>query len=149
MNEIDKKFELITKGLDDYKHNCSKCKLETVHNTISQFSEQGHQLDDSYHYQWNTDYQIIQCKGCETISFCYIATDDQDIALDYNNKPYPVKTIKLFPTSYNNNLSPIDTSAIPPKVAAIYLETLNNHNNLQWEPSRGKCQSVTSCLAPC
>src|SRR5262249_46963929 len=64
--------------MNAYAHNpldmrfqgpCSKCDNKTTH--------QVHAIVEAYEYNlgsgdpFNTKYQIIQCLGCETISFCH------------------------------------------------------------------------------
>ena len=53
-----------------FKILCSSCKNNTKHKVLTSINEKGSEpWDEYYSFQWDTDYEIIQCLGCETVSF--------------------------------------------------------------------------------
>lgn len=50
---------------------CCNCKISTKHKILTDISVEGHEKDEQGRviYYWNDEYQIIQCQGCENVSF--------------------------------------------------------------------------------
>lgn len=107
--------------------DCEKCAGEKEHTVISSYTDKGSQTikDEGFGVWWENEYQIIQCRGCKTISFRvkkYFSEDDNDDASD------PTK-IYLYPKRSWNNKQHIAMNKLPKSVATIYSEIIKAYNN--------------------
>jgi hypothetical protein len=102
--------------------DCTKCKQATNHDILH--SESVHDYDDDSGIHWGTDYQMIRCRGCETISFAERSWNSEDT--DPEGQPiiglvlYPSRTIRKPIESYYH---------LPDKVRKVYQETLRALSN--------------------
>jgi len=122
MDTISKTFTL--KNGDDKKQRivCRECCRETLHSIISTYSEKGSEDCENGNYvDWNCDNQIIQCLGCESVSFRTVSTFSEDMDFDKNGPFYP-KTIKYYP-GRAEGLKSIDSYLLPDSIQLIYKET--------------------------
>lgn len=104
---------------------CQSCKNKTQHKVINSVSEIGTEEMDHYNeFHWESDFEIIQCLGCETISFRSEHSNsegyDYDEDVPYMELIYPKRTkdswnIKNF---YN----------VPVNLKRIYRETIDTYN---------------------
>ena len=88
--------------------------------------------DNFYAY---TDYQIVQCQGCETVSFRVFSENSEDIDFSYeedgNTVGSPVQAVTLYPSRNEGRGVIKDDYLLPPKIQRIYKETINAFNNQQ------------------
>src|SRR5690606_13463922 len=59
---------------------CRQCKRSTKHLILSEINlsgEAGTPYSTDYH--WNNDYQIVQCQGCELVSFRETHENSEDV----------------------------------------------------------------------
>lgn len=111
------------------KSFCGKCKTYTNQDVLHE-SEKHDAEEDGW---WETrQYQIIQCAGCETISFRQIYTDIQMESAwspeDGDGRPM---SIDLFPNNSIHHLPINSFSHTPLNIRAIYKETMESYNNNQ------------------
>ena len=59
------------------KFFCNSCKGLRNHEIIFEHKVRGEEED--YAYQWIKKYNVIQCSGCDDISFLYVFGDNQMI----------------------------------------------------------------------
>lgn len=106
------------------KSYCGSCKRETNQEVIDEelvpFSDEGENVfgEDKY--------QIICCRGCDTISFREIGWFSEDI------NPYtgePLLRIVLYPRVSVNDLQLKQVMEIPRKIRQIYRETIESYND--------------------
>lgn len=115
---------------------CRNCKNSTNHLILKDVHIDG-QYGDEYYGEWQTmvdwqkDYQIIQCLGCENITFRNISSNSEDIIqispYDYEE----VITEKLYPNPENGREALEDSYILPTNLKRIYDETLNTLNSGQ------------------
>ena len=57
---------------------CSQCKCDTNHIVLKSIEASGSSGGDDPYF-WDTSYQIIQCLGCDAVSFCSLSTNSEDM----------------------------------------------------------------------
>ncbi len=107
--------------------DCEECEGEKEHTVISSYTDKGSQMikDEGFGVWWENEYQIIQCRGCKTISFRtknYFSEDDNDDDSD------PTK-IYLYPERIWKNKQPIEMIRLSHSVSTIYWEVIKTYNN--------------------
>ena len=99
---------------------CSKCKRKTKHTILSDITLNGTFED----IDWYEDYQIIQCRGCETISFRKTHQNSENID--------PINGYETFEDIYPNpeqgRTLISDYNILPSKLYKIYSETISSLN---------------------
>lgn len=106
--------------------NCEECQGEKEHEIISSYIDKGSQMlkDEGYGVWWENEFQIIQCRGCKTISFRkkeYFSEDDFD-----DTDP---TRIYLYPERRWSEKQQIETLYFPRSVSSIYREVIKTYNN--------------------
>jgi hypothetical protein len=115
-----------TKG-DRPKVHCTKCNSETRHIVLQSVDETGSEQLDPYDahctIDWSNSYQIIQCQGCETISFRHLNwfSEAQDFDCDGTSE-------KLYPHTAKITLQCKDFLNVPPAIRRIYREVIDCFN---------------------
>ena len=104
---------------------CQNCKNRTKHKVLISVNEVGTEemeYDDVYH--WANDYEIIQCLGCESISFRSEHSNSEDV--DYRDGPYFSE--KIYPKRNNETWNIKSFYNVPPNLTRIYRETIDCFN---------------------
>lgn len=102
-------------------NHCNHCNKKTNHRVISQ-----HEVQGPEEYQSRTDYLIVECMGCDYVSFRYVFNDFEQafqIGPDADDWDYPVE-IKTYPLEIHNS-GIEDLRHVPEIVQMIYNETLS------------------------
>jgi hypothetical protein len=110
------------------KSFCSKCKTDTNQKVL--FEKKDH-IEEEGGWQEYNYYQIIQCDGCDTISFRKLHTD---IAMNHNWDPeYGPEPfdVDLFPKRSIHDLQVNRYANTPNNIRTIYKETVEAYNNNQ------------------
>lgn len=110
------------------KSICSKCISYTNHEVLVEFKNDIFEDDTGW---WEDHhYQIIKCKGCDSISFRKLYNDAQrDQCVPENISPWEQE---VYPNRTLSTLSIIDLTSAPSNIRAIYTETINAYNNNQY-----------------
>jgi hypothetical protein len=106
------------------KYYCRTCKVPTNHKLIHE--EKTHGGTDDGYIQWMTTYSLIQCLGCETVSFLEIYGDSEMVEFDEDEEKYEYyvnKTIYPYLLEDVNELEPVHY--IPSPIKEIYKETIS------------------------
>lgn len=105
------------------KYFCSKCKLPTNHKELFLEHRSG-QLDE-HAFAWNDKYAIIECGGCDNISFLHNYGDSEMISQDeYGEGGYYTEDT-IFPYYLEKGEMLGNRHLIPLKISTIYEETIN------------------------
>jgi len=123
MKNVDKSYSLETAVSGKHRFICRECSKETVHVIVAAYKEQGsEECGGGNTFDWQNVSQIIQCQGCESVSFRVSASNSED----YDGGPEGI--------SYNENvtyypgrsagLKAIDSYLLPSVVQSIYQETV-------------------------
>ena len=104
---------------------CQSCAGKTSHKALVTVDVRGSEGDSHYSLDWSTDYQIVQCQGCKTLSFRIAGTNSEDcFEINPGEWEYPVAE-KLYPPRIEGRKGLGDeTVYLPAKVRLIYGETL-------------------------
>ncbi|HDZ9249098.1 TPA: DUF4145 domain-containing protein [Vibrio cholerae] len=124
VGKITKEFNLENVSSEKFKFICNECSRETSHKIIASYHESGSDECDGNNYMtWNERNQIIQCLGCETVSFRveFDHSEDTDYSPEHDLLIPNVRE-KYFPTR-THQLREINTYLLPIDVQRIYEET--------------------------
>jgi len=103
---------------------CGQCKKVTNHNVVAEHQTSGDAYDGEI--QWWTTYQIVQCMGCDDISFRRTSTCTED----YDPQTGKMEESEaLFPDRTSGRTPMEDHDLFPIKTQRVYLETLKALNN--------------------
>lgn len=104
---------------------CNSCKNSTKHKILSSINEKGTEPWDSTHdFHWNTDFEIIQCLGCETVSFrSHHINSEHD---DHEGRSIP--TVRIYPQRSKDTLALKSYMNVPFNLQRIYRETIESYN---------------------
>src|SRR5216683_5452923 len=104
------------------KTSCGRCKCKTKHVVL--FNETRTYHDDRWDYSSSDNYQIIECAGCESISFRHSSINSEDS----DEEGQPFATVDLYPSP--DVREPIKINVhLPFKVGNVYMESLVAMNN--------------------
>jgi len=105
------------------KITCRTCIGKTKHHRLWILEE--HSTDDADGVEWKAVYEVLQCLGCENISFRTQHSSDEE----YDDEGQWLVDEEIYP-SRDKGRQPIDNySALPEKDEQQYLETLLAVNN--------------------
>ncbi|MFI8377466.1 DUF4145 domain-containing protein [Leeuwenhoekiella sp. NPDC079379] len=104
---------------------CSSCMNNTKHKILKSVIEQGTEAWDSTHdFHWETDFEIIQCLGCETVSFrTHSINSEHD---DHDGRSIP--TIRIYPQRSKETLVVKNYMNVPFNLQRIHRETIESYN---------------------
>ncbi|MUU78462.1 DUF4145 domain-containing protein [Winogradskyella endarachnes] len=118
--ENDKTKDKIEKVL------CTSCENTTKHKVLTSINEKGTEPWGNYaSFDWNTDYEIIQCLGCDTVSFRYYSINSENTDHEYR----PIPTIRIYPKRGKDTLTTKHYFNVPYNLQRIYSETIDSYNN--------------------
>ena len=107
------------------KSFCNQCNRLTNQKVLKQ--EKTHYQDDGGWWE-NTEFQIIQCNGCDEISFRKLYTDAQ---IQQHSDEDDIYVQELFPQRGPNSIPIRIFSNLPLNIKSIYRETIDAFNNEQ------------------
>lgn len=134
MGRQTRDFKLETLENQKHKIACKECSRETLHTIIASYKETGSdECGFGQSVGWTSQNQIIQCLGCESVTFREVSSCSEDCYHDYeeNETIYP-ETIKYYPAR-TTGLKAINTYLLPTKLQSIYEETrlaIENEQNV-------------------
>lgn len=109
-----------------YRLLCLQCNRGTNHKVISSAEYTFEQAygDDAI-MEWN-DYQILECQGCDSISFRHFSsnTEDYDVNPETDEIVY-LESEKLFPPRHEGRAEIDGYYKLPNNIRSIYQETLS------------------------
>jgi len=136
MGEVVKKVEYDKTEGEKLKAFCSQCRRETSHLILKSVDCSGFEGDGGgkgfeMTIGWSNDYQIIQCQGCEYISFRHLnwCSEAQDYYNSEVNEYWDGTTIRLYPERSKNTRPLRDYDNVPPALERIYRESIYCFNN--------------------
>lgn len=103
---------------------CGQCHAETKHKVLLSADINGSENWGQDHtYWWADQYQIVQCLGCETISFRKCLENSEDEDCDEIGNPIPAQKVEVYPSRVAGRHQLSETDWLPFDVARIYNET--------------------------
>lgn len=105
---------------------CSTCKTGTNHTVLTSINEKGkEEWDEGYFFYWDNDYEIIQCLGCDTISFRTSSVNSEE------SDPHgeTLESVHIYPQRDKSTLTVKPYMNVPYNLRRIYNETINSYNS--------------------
>lgn len=107
---------------------CSTCNRATRHCVLASLDKNGSEFDEQegWSVDWADHYQVIQCQGCETVSFRHVSwfSEDSDPATGD-----PGEKERLYPRRSATSVTPKPFHNVPSNLRRIYGETVDCYNN--------------------
>lgn len=103
------------------KNYCVSCRQETNHEILFN-TAQGSKEEDDFH--WSTKYQVIQCKGCSSIQFRKIDSDESMITYDEDGDEFSYDETICYPPYLIDHKLLSNYYYIPTQIRTVYLETI-------------------------
>lgn len=125
------KQDFALEDLDTEKHRfiCRDCDRETNHLINASYKADWSDSTERFEVQGYVRYQIIQCLGCETVSFRQVSSNSEDYDFDYDGITYN-ENVVYYPVRAAEIKSFVGTN-IPLNVQSIYNETAAAIENKQ------------------
>lgn len=122
----------MSRNLETISHNemqnqecrvvCANCIAETRHKILISVDVKGAAYDWDYHY--NNSYQIVECQGCDSLSFRKVHTNSEDYFVDPDtNEYFDSAKIDIYPSRVEGRSELKHTHFLPINVRQIYGET--------------------------
>ncbi|WP_421302171.1 DUF4145 domain-containing protein [Aeromonas veronii] len=107
---------------------CPQCTGRTKHTVVLSVDQSGYVEDNDVH--WSASYQIIRCKGCDTLSFRHESSNSDEYEPVDENHWITLVREELFPSRIEGrkDLGP-DVVYLPPDLRRVYAETNQALNN--------------------
>lgn len=116
---------------ENHKLVCKECCRETFHSIVSSYLEKGNEdCGNGQGVSWESQNQIIQCLGCEVVSFRIVSIFSEDFDYDHKGEIILNETVKYYP-GRSEGLKAINNYLLPTKVQCIYKETILAIDNEQ------------------
>jgi hypothetical protein len=109
---------------DTCKSFCRTCKREQKHTIVAKHAENGH--EEKYDVTWWNSYEVIQCGGCDTISFRRVHSNTD---LFDGETGELEESIEIYPDPTKHREPIPDSDEFPALTRRVYLETLTAISN--------------------
>jgi len=112
-----------------FRVQCTNCNKKTRHMVVQSHDTYGHEImDEIMEISWADNYQIIQCQGCEDVSFrhqSFFSEDQYDHGDDFSDGTIEL----LYPhrTELHHKMKALYNA--PPHLRRIYRETIDSYNS--------------------
>ena len=114
---------------------CRECRRDTKHLVVVEATEHGTvnpTWDPQYQIDWSTEYQLVQCQGCDTLSFRRASTNSEEGPVEIAPDQWEeIVHEDIYPSPVEGRTPVADANLLPEKVDRIYAETLSALNNRQ------------------
>jgi hypothetical protein len=119
-----KKTSLINKSQnEEYWLPCDQCRNSTKHKVLQSVDITGEETwRHEFLHWWADHYQIVQCQGCEVISFRKSHEDSENMG-ETDEGEELIQQVEIYPSRVAGRHQLSDARLIPFKVARIYRET--------------------------
>lgn len=98
--------------------SCGECVHATRHKVLTEVQDK---LDDGDITLWR-QFQVVQCQGCLTVSFCEASQFSEAIEHDENGETFIPTTRKLFPSRTTGRPLMNEVQLLSPEVHRVYQE---------------------------
>lgn len=107
---------------------CTKCSGRTNHEVVTSVEQSGYVAEVGI--DWDAAYQIVRCKGCDTLSFRYETSNSEDYDCIGENQYERNICESLYPprNEKRNDLG-VDAACLSMSLRGIYAETILALNN--------------------
>lgn len=104
---------------------CRNCHVETRHKVVQSVDVSGREYSrGEFIFGYNDSYQIVQCQGCDDVSFRKVHTNSEDIDYDPDeNEQFYTATIDVYPSRVAGRHKLRQIDLLPFQISRIYNET--------------------------
>jgi hypothetical protein len=103
-------------------NSCASCKRNTHHTVVHELVDGPDDPDDYPLFRY---YQIVQCNGCDRVSFRKQTLDHAELVEDEHGQYGPSETIEVYPRFLGDHRGLNRLHVVPQVVRDIYQETIN------------------------
>ncbi|MFW6062200.1 MAG: DUF4145 domain-containing protein [Planctomycetota bacterium] len=107
---------------------CGECEARTLHKVLS-LVRRGEGSDAEYDDVAWTDYMVVACQGCESVSFCKDVTSPMESDTTPFGYEQPVHYVTQYPKVRKSRGGLTGTHLLPDAVHRIYRETVQAVTN--------------------
>lgn len=107
---------------------CRECKRWTNHLILSDIT---YKNLENIHFQWINEYQIIECQGCETISFRKTHNNSDEMEYAEDGTVEHTLYVDIYPNPEEGRNTIGDVNILPANIQNIYIETIKSINSGQ------------------
>jgi hypothetical protein len=105
---------------------CPACRIDTKHLVVRAIDIQ--ETDDEHGAWFATSYQLVQCQGCETVSYRSVRSNSETVDPETN---VPYESIDYYPRRHEER-QPLDgVELVPQQLRRVYEETVQALNRNQ------------------
>lgn len=123
MGAVTKSFDLV-KAHGPLALPCNECARSTQHSVVTEYRETGvEDCGGGNSVDWTDKHQIIQCLGCQTISYRRASRHSEDWDFDNDGNVCRAQTIIYFPTR-EAEVSRLNRCDLPVELQFIHEETI-------------------------
>jgi hypothetical protein len=103
---------------------CLDCAKRTNHRVEASFEHDGSDVDEDngWSFDWSSEYQIVRCMGCDSVSFRHLESTSEDF-------PEQGPEEKLYPKRATASIPKKDFETLPPGLERIYGEVIDCYND--------------------
>lgn len=126
MGEITKNYSLEALNEQVHKFLCKECCKETRHIIVASYLQVVSEsvLGGKHSVDWSVQNQIVQCQGCESVSFRVVSTCSEEWDHDpETGEAYLNESVKFYP-GRTQGIRRLDSFLLPHPVQVIYEETI-------------------------
>jgi uncharacterized protein YutE (UPF0331/DUF86 family) len=105
------------------KHYCRNCKGKRNHKKVGEKEVRG--SDDEGYLHWMDCYYIIECLGCETVSFLHTYSDSEMGNYNDDGDTEYGSDVSLYPMHLENGREIENIHDLPRNIRPIYRETIS------------------------
>jgi Domain of unknown function (DUF4145) len=103
---------------------CIRCVGKTWHKVLVSVDSSGSLENEGINFEWSSAHQIIQCQGCDSLSYKSISTHSEDWFDDEDGTIHNPETARLYPPRLEGRKGLGELSLfLPHRVRQIYEET--------------------------
>lgn len=122
MSRVKETIKLNESQNEELRVPCAKCSIETRHKVMQSVDVDGAALD--WDYQYANKFQIVQCQGCDSISFRKWHSNSEDHSRDFErDEYYPAEVVEIYPIRVVGRHKLRQDHFLPFEVKRIYDET--------------------------
>ena len=126
------------------KYFCRNCKGLRNHKLIHEVKTKGG--DDNDYFQWIRKYSIIECLGCETVSFLEIYGDTEMIAHNEDGEPDYYFDNYIYPLYLEESEELEYVHYIPDSIKVIYRETISAFKTNSYILTAGGLRAIIEAI---
>ncbi len=114
--------------------SCRECHRSTKHEIVTEATLSGAAGSRGCEICWATEYQVVRCLGCETLSFRRTNSNSEDGYIQVGEDEWGWEESiheELFPSPYEGRQPLSDVNLLPDKIQRIYKDSLTALNSQQ------------------